>query len=462
MTSGSTTGANGAMHRPEDMMSGLLEFLVETVARGFRSEPGAVRESLEQALRRVPGVAHIRIVGTRVEAGGALCAPREESPGLIVPIPGLDGGARIEVRLGPGTGTRRVEEFFRRVAVIIAPVVHAEKLSRQLGSPEGEGSVRGLLGSSAIMRTLRERILRVARTDFSVVIEGESGVGKELVARQIHELSARRAGPFIAVNCAAIVDSLVETELFGIEDRTATGVKGRRGKFETADGGTLFLDEVADLSLAAQAKLLRVLQEWSVERVGGHVTRRIDVRIIVATNKRLAGLVDEGRFRNDLFYRLASLEITVPPLRARIEDLPELATAILARHRRAGLVQLTSGATDALLTYDWPGNVRELERVLERALALTDSPLIDVSDLPTTIARRYLDTLEPSLDSRDTLRAWSARYAKLVLGRCGNNKRLACRWLDISYHTLQSHLEYGARVESHQRAIAPEAPERPA
>lgn len=434
-----------ASSRADQVMASLLEFLVATVARGFQSDPGAVRESLEVALRRVPGVAEVRIavaIPSRQPTGPAPTGPEA----VIVPIPGLDRTAGIEVHLLAGAGARRIEEFFRRVAVIIAPVVHAERLQArdvELGRV-GVGGAQGLIGSSAVMRALRERIARVARTDFSVVIEGESGVGKELVARQIHDQSRRRSGPFVAVNCAAIVDSLVETELFGIEDRTATGVKGRRGKFEAADGGTLFLDEVADLSLAAQAKLLRVLQEWAVERVGGNVTHRVDVRVMVATNKGLAGLVDQGRFRNDLFYRLASLEITVPPLRARLEDLVELVPAILGRYRRMGDVQLTPAATDSLLTYEWPGNVRELERVLERAIALTDGSTIDVRDLPSTIARRYLDTLEPALDNRDSLRAWGARYAKLVLGRCGNNKRLACRWLDISYHTLQGYLEYGS------------------
>lgn len=441
-------------HRQDAVMAGLLEFLVATVARGFRSDPAAVRESLELALKRVPGVADVRIA---VAVPGVQPIHQGGTQAIVIPMPGLEKSVGIQVNVVHGAGVRRVEEFFRRVAVIIAPVVHAERLQGEDGTAQSDP--RGLIGSSSVMKALRERIARVARTDFSVVIEGESGVGKELVARQIHELSRRRSGPFVAVNCAAIVDSLVETELFGIENHTATGVKGRRGKFEAADGGTLFLDEVSDLSLAAQAKLLRVLQEWAVERVGGNVTHRIDVRVLVATNKGLAGLVDQGRFRNDLFYRLASLEISVPPLRSRPGDLAELVPCILNRHRRPGTVELTTAAADALHAYDWPGNVRELERVLERAIALTDSASIDVKDLPSTIARRYLDALEPSLDNRDSLRAWGARYAKLVLNRCGNNKRLACRWLDISYHTLQSYLEYGGSSEPATTALETASPE---
>jgi len=183
------------------------------------------------------------------------------------------------------------------------------------------------------MQGLRSRIERVALTDFTVLIEGESGVGKQLVARQVHELSRRQGGPFVAVNCAAVVETLLEAELFGIEERTATGVRGRRGKFENADGGTIFLDEVSDLSASAQAKLLRAIQEVAVERVGGQGVRRINTRIVAATNRPLARLVEQRLFRPDLYYRLAGVEITVPPLRERANDILELARYFLERHR---------------------------------------------------------------------------------------------------------------------------------
>src|SRR5687768_5152391 len=167
----------------------------------------------------------------------------------------------------------------------------------------GRDGAAPLIGSSLLMRAVRERVERVAVTDFTVLIEGESGTGKELVARQVHDLSTRRRGPFVAVNCAALVESLLEAELFGIEDRTATGVRGRRGKFECADGGTLFLDEVGDLSLSAQAKLLRALQDLAVERVGGNGLHRVNIRVVAATNKKLSHLVDARLFRADLYYR---------------------------------------------------------------------------------------------------------------------------------------------------------------
>ena len=181
-----------------------------------------------------------------------------------------------------------------------------------------------------------------------MLVEGESGVGKEVVARLIHEHSRRARGPFVAVNCAAIVDTLLEAELFGIEDRTATGVRGRRGRFELADGGTLFLDEIGDLSPSAQAKLLRVLQDFTIERVGGHAAVPVNVRLVAATNRSLAELVRQGRFRADLFYRLNGVEIEIPPLRDRLDDVPELVEFVLARHREYGVVGLTREAMAAL------------------------------------------------------------------------------------------------------------------
>jgi transcriptional regulator with PAS, ATPase and Fis domain len=290
------------------------------------------------------------------------------------------------------------------------------------------------------MQALREQVQRVADTDFTVLIEGESGTGKELVARQLHDLSRRRRGPFVAVNCAAVVETLLEAELFGIEERTATGVRGRRGKFEHADGGTLFLDEVSDLSLSAQAKLLRVLQDLAIERVGGHGVHRIDTRIVAATNRPLADLVAQGTFRPDLYYRLSGVEISVPPLRARREDIPELARYFLARYRDARELTMSPEVEQALSAYAWPGNVRELERLIERTLALAESDRIELDDLPPRIRGEFDQIVGPSLARDESLRSWGVRYVRLMYERCGRNKRLTCRRLKISYHTLQAYL----------------------
>jgi transcriptional regulator with PAS, ATPase and Fis domain len=304
------------------------------------------------------------------------------------------------------------------------------------------------------MQAVRERIERVAQTDFTVLIEGESGTGKELVARQLHELSRRRQGPFVAVNCAALVETLLEAELFGIEERTATGVRGRRGKFENAEGGTLFLDEISDLSLSAQAKLLRAIQELAVERVGGNGSRRVNTRIVAATNRSLSDMVAHGHFRTDLYYRLGGVEVHVPPLRARRDDIVDLANHFLDRHRHTRELRFSDAAMDALRMYRWPGNVRELERLVERAVALTEAPSIELDDLPPQLRGDYAEVISPALSAGDSLRAWGSRYARLVFERSGRNKRRTCRVLDISYHTLEAYLRYPQLDATH----APQLP----
>ena len=299
-----------------------------------------------------------------------------------------------------------------------------------------------MIGQSALMQDLRARIDRVASTHFTVLIEGESGAGKELVAREIHQVSPWRAGPFVPVNCAALVESLLEAELFGIEERAATGVRGRRGKFELADHGTLFLDEVADLSPAAQAKLLRVLQDFSIERVGGTTAHRVDTRVVAATNRSLQSLVEAGKFRADLYYRISGVEVTVPPLRDRPQDVPLLVEHFAGRYRRTRHLPIDPAVLQALAAYSWPGNVRQLARVIERALALSPGPTMTAEDLPVEIHRPYEDFAPAGSERDQTLRGWCSRYARLVLDRCGGNKRRACDILDISYHTLQAHLDY--------------------
>ena len=275
------------------------------------------------------------------------------------------------------------------------------------------------------------------------------------MARQLHELGRRRGGPFVAVNCAAVVETLLEAELFGIEDHTATGVRGRRGKFEHANEGTLFLDEVSDLSLTAQAKLLRALQDLTVERVGGNGARRVNTRVVAATNRPLKDMVERGLFRADLYYRLSGVEIHVPPLRSRREDIAELANYFLARHRHARDLRLSAAALEALLLYHWPGNVRELERMIERAVALAETTQIELDDLPPQVRGEFGEVLGPSLAEAAPMRAWGSRYVRLIFERCGRNKRRACATLGISYHTLQAYLRYG------ERSDRPDPPQMP-
>lgn len=302
-----------------------------------------------------------------------------------------------------------------------------------------------LVGDSAVMVALRARVARIGRSGFAVLIEGESGAGKELVARDIHNHSARSRGPFVAVNCAALVESLLEAELFGIEERTATGVRGRRGRFELADGGTLFLDEVGDLSPMAQAKLLRVLQDMTIERVGSHVARTFDTRVVAATNRGLQEMVAADRFRADLYYRLSGVEIVVPSLRCRRSDIPQLVAHFLKFYGRAGSLTVSTSALAALVAYDWPGNVRQLARVLERAIALANGSEILLGDLPESISCVRGETpVDLGPGDGGSLRVWSSYYVRSVLDRCLGNKKRACDILDISYHTLQSHLSYAS------------------
>jgi transcriptional regulator with PAS, ATPase and Fis domain len=335
----------------------------------------------------------------------------------------------------------QVMQSAANLATIIFEVERLTRLADATATRPVDGAAP-LIGSSVAMQALRERIERVATTDFTVLIEGESGTGKELVARQVHELSRRRQGPFVAINCAALVETLLEAELFGIEERTATGVRGRRGKFEHADGGTLFLDEVSELSMAAQAKLLRAIQDLTVERVGGFGSRRVDTRIVVATNRSLAGLCEKGLFRSDLYYRLSGVEVRVPALRQRKEDIMELAQYFLSRHATRRRLTISAAASDALMTYDWPGNVRELERMIEGAVATCEEQQIALDDLPIALRGAYGEVLMPSVQANDTMRAWGSRYARLVLEKCDRNKRQACEVLGISYHTLNAYLHY--------------------
>jgi two-component system response regulator HydG len=260
-------------------------------------------------------------------------------------------------------------------------------LQRQLEDLRGKGQV---IGGSPAFRRMMTLVDQVADSSATVLIQGESGTGKELVARAIHERSPRRARPFVAVNCAALPETLLESELFGYEKGAFTGAAARKeGRFELADGGTLFLDEVADLSIVTQPKILRVLQEGEFERVGGTRSIRVDVRIVTATNQDLAQMVREKRFREDLYYRLNVITTNVPPLRERREDIRVLAQHFLrvyAAKNNRKLEGFTDEAVRRLEAYAWPGNVRELENVIERGVVLARGSVMELIDLPEEIA----------------------------------------------------------------------------
>jgi transcriptional regulator with PAS, ATPase and Fis domain len=430
-----------------------------TAAMARPGAEGGLAGVFERRVQQLLSVRAVRLREIPARYQARLVTPTRTSESIVLGVPTAD--ARMQAVLEASFERTRMlndqdVELLAAAAQLGGLVL---EVARMRGTPyvRSVDAARPMVGASVAMQSLRQRIERVAHTDFTVLIEGESGTGKELVAHQLHELSRRRAGPFVAVNCAAVVETLLEAELFGIEEHTATGVRGRRGKFEQADGGTLFLDEVSDLAPAAQAKLLRAIQDLAVEHVGGGGIRRVNTRILAATNRPLAGLVARGLFRADLYYRLSGVEIHVPPLRHRRDDMAALAAHFLSRH--VPELTLSEAALDALRLHDWPGNVRELERLVERAVALAESSEIDLDDLPPQVRGQYREVLAPSLSAGDTMRAWGSRYARLVFERCGRNKRLASRLLDISYHTLDAYLRWsdqprpaGKRVPGWARA----------
>ena len=278
---------------------------------------------------------------------------------------------------------------YDRVVVTVANALRFRALEEENLRLKARLTGPGLTGKSPLIEKVKQEIARVAATEATVLITGESGSGKEVAARMIHALSRRAQGPFVAVNCAAIPDELIESELFGYERGAFTGASApKKGKFDLANGGTIFLDEIGDMSLSAQAKVLRVLQEKCFERVGGTRTIRVDVRVIAATNKDLKREIEAGRFREDLFFRLNVIPIHIPPLRERPEDIPLLVEEFLeelARHSGLGRKRFSPEALKALCRYSFPGNVRELRNLIERLVIMSQGEVIELADLPPEI-----------------------------------------------------------------------------
>ncbi len=331
----------------------------------------------------------------------------------------------------------QLEKTIKRAAEKQSLVLQNRALQQRLNQMEEAGQIIG--GSPAMLRTL-DLVNQVAPSAATVLIQGESGTGKELIANAIHHGSPRRDRPFIKVNCAALPETLLESELFGYERGAFTGAVARKeGRFELANSGTLFMDEIGDLSPTTQAKLLRVLQEGEFERLGGTRTLKADVRLVAATNADLAVLVREKRFREDLFYRLNVITIEIPPLRERPEDIPVLAQHFLRRFAAKNAKAIAGFAEetlDILQTYSWPGNVRELENVIERAVVLTRSPMISPADLPETLvgsdqAGRHLviSIGTPLEEVEDRLIEETLRYTK-------GDKTLAAKLLGIATRTI--------------------------
>ena len=311
-----------------------------------------------------------------------------------------------------------------------------------------------IIGRSKAMKALIDMVAMVAPSEATVLITGESGTGKELIARSLHFNSPRKEKPLVVVNCAAITETLLESELFGHEKGAFTGAdKRHEGRFMKADHGTVFLDEISETSSTMQAKLLRVLQEKEIQRVGGEEVLPVDVRVVAATNRDLEAEVAGGRFREDLYYRLNVMRLTVPPLRDRLEDIPLLAQHFLERfasRNRKTVKGFTPLAMDMLLKHDWPGNVRALENTVERAVILLTGDHITEKQLPLTIVQKYSENrgqrtpAPPASDGSRSLEDIEKEAIVATIDACGQNKSEAARRLGISRKTLHNKMKiYG-------------------
>jgi len=337
------------------------------------------------------------------------------------------------------------------IRVVLEKALEKKALSsenRRLRSElRGRIRERSLIGTSAPMQRVLDLIGQVAPTKANVLVSGESGTGKEIVARAIHESSERADAPFVAVNCGAIPENLLESELFGHVKGAFTGaISNKPGLFETAGEGTLFLDEVGELTLPLQVKLLRVLQERVFRRVGCTEDQRFEARVVTATNRRLEEEVGKGRFREDLYYRLNVIEVELPPLRDRREDVPLLVAHFVEKFGRRDTLRLSEAALEKLMVYGYPGNVRELENVIERAVALTRDDVIEVAALPPTVVRGQNATGRERIPSEglqldEALADVERRLLLEALEQSGGVKKKAAQRLGISFRSFRYRLE---------------------
>ncbi|HYV85306.1 MAG TPA: sigma-54 dependent transcriptional regulator [Patescibacteria group bacterium] len=389
------------------------------------------------------------------------------------PLERLSEGARVPSILmlaNPDEARRAIEALSRGASdYLLKPLEPSEvvaRVERLLRWQEQELRTRHLqhevgrrylldnvVSLSPGMQRVREQVLQVAPARSTVLIQGESGVGKELVAKAIHYNSPRRTHPFIAINCSAIPVTLIESELFGHERGAFTGaVERQRGKFELAHGGTIFLDEIGEMDLQTQSRLLRVLEEREFMRVGGSRSVRVDVRVLAATNREIRDLIMAGRFREDLYFRLNVITIRVPPLRRRVEDIPTLARTLIDQIcRDNGLPprQIDDGAIAAFLRYPWPGNVRELKNVLESTAITRPGSIVQAADLADAIRGQAGEEDDPAAPIGTTLAQLERELIVRTLGRHGGNRSRTARVLGIGVRTLQRKIAgYGIRLRA--------------
>jgi two-component system response regulator HydG len=411
-------------------------------------DPAGVIRTWSAGAEEITGLRRDEVVGrpaTEIEA--ELCLESSESE----PVEGRPGVARRRCRIR--TEPRGRVELLRTsrdlpgrddepagLLVTLTDVTELTRLRQEVAalrsSLDGRHRLEDMVGKSAAMRQVFDRILLAAETSTTTLITGESGTGKELVAAAIHGQSARSSGPFVKVHAAALPETLLESELFGHTRGAFTGAtRDKIGRFEAANGGTLFLDELGDLSPLTQLKLLRVVEERAIERLGENRTRRVDVRLIAATHRDLKKLVAEGRFREDLYYRIHVFAIDLPPLRDRREDVPLLVdhfVDLLGARTGKRLRGVSPGAMRCLIEHDWPGNVRELENAVEHGLVTAREDVISLFDLPVEVRRRHLDRAADEEDRDERMR----QEILEALDRTGGHRERAATMLGISRVTL--------------------------
>jgi DNA-binding NtrC family response regulator len=441
-------------------------YAVETAADGFR------------ALAKLPDVAPDAIVCELhmpgVDGLALLARARTDDPERVVILTSSDHSVETAVEAMRQGASDYLPRPVRGAELLMVINRALERRQRQRthgaqrlrAEPGGAARVGGIVSHDPALQSIFRSIQQIAPSAASVLLTGESGTGKGLVARAIHDASPRAAAPFVKLHCAALAETLLESELFGHERGAFTGALARRdGRIQQADGGTLFLDEIGEISPAVQVKLLRFLQERELERVGGNQTIHVDVRIIAATNRDLAAEIAAGRFREDLFYRLNVVAIEMPPLRARPADIPILANHILRRLATASCKDVrgfSAAAMDALLAHRWPGNVRELENAIERAVVTAAGPIVQPEHLPASVtaaaataaARVGTATAMPTIPGA-TLAEMECFLILKTLEHTGGCKAHAANILGVSYRKIQYKLrEYEAEARRIRRTPA--------
>jgi DNA-binding NtrC family response regulator len=433
----------------------------------------------EDKLRRVVQL-HLETMGFEVDnaATAELALPRAALADLILTdlkLPGMDGlaflkethtrnpQAAVILMTAHGSVEAAVEamkegaaDFLQKpfsldhLTTLINKVLSVQSLKAENRRLKEELDQRyqfdNLIGRSVAMREIFQTVTRVAPTRATVLLAGESGVGKDMIARAIHQHSPRKDGPFVKINCTALPENLMESELFGYEKGAFTGAASSKpGKFEQADKGTVFLDEIGDVPANIQVKLLRVLQDRQFERLGSNLTRNVDVRVIAATNVDLRAALEEGRFREDLYYRLNVVPISVPPLRDRREDVPFLVLHFISKLGKelgSEIKEISPGAMDRLLEHNWPGNVRELENTIERSMVLAAGRVLEEADVRIENIRGTVASASATqmLPDGYTLDQWEQVMIREALQRAGGNKSQAARLLGLTRNALRYRL----------------------